>query len=287
MELSNSSFNDDREDEDFNNFNRPPPPTERGKYLKVVSPSNSEFLLEDSKDLRDIILAKKSRSAPIRKHSSSIDIINRKRRLSFDDYMVPRYKNYQLLGDSQCVRYAEQMLGMHACTSLTTGTKSRYIGYCVSGQKIQDLEHRLSNRNYEVHSKVIMMIGTNDLIQRTDVQRMCETYKVLLNRLTKRCSKIVLVTVPPVPKLEKDLKHWETLRYFNLFIQSKVDNSKIFAIDLCTLFIGYNNSVAHDYFERTFYPGNRLDLIHLNLKGFKMMKAALDTHYFDEEYGGF
>lgn len=41
--------------------------------------------------------------------------------------------------------------------------RSRSIGYCVSGQKIQELYNLLVNKEYKLHHNVILMIGTNDL----------------------------------------------------------------------------------------------------------------------------
>lgn len=41
----------------------------------------------------------------------------------------------------------------------------RSIGYCVSGQKIDDLYSMLVSKKYKLHNNVILMIGTNDLRQ--------------------------------------------------------------------------------------------------------------------------
>lgn len=66
------------------------------------------------------------------------------------------YKNHQLLGDSQFIRFAHHIVRYKW---------EREIQYCVSGQKTQDLLEMLVEAKYPIHNNVLIMIGTNDLIQ--------------------------------------------------------------------------------------------------------------------------
>lgn len=49
------------------------------------------------------------------------------------------------------------------------------------------------------------------------------TYKNLISFLKNRTQKIVLVTVPPVPKMHMEGIHWETLERMNEFILGQKD----------------------------------------------------------------
>lgn len=84
------------------------------------------------------------------------------------------YRNHQLLGDSQLVRFSKQILGMKGSTECTQKRRvlmlfflfievTRAVAYCVSGQRIQGLHNMLISKEYKLHRNVILMIGTNDL----------------------------------------------------------------------------------------------------------------------------
>lgn len=49
-------------------------------------------------------------------------------------------------------------------TQIAAKTK-RQIGYCVSGQKVEDLEQRLIENIIPLHENVILLIGTNNFLQ--------------------------------------------------------------------------------------------------------------------------
>ena len=201
-----------------------------------------------------------------------------------NDINYPNYKNYQLLGDSQLMRFSEQMLKFKKAIEWTAKGRTRRIGHCVSGQKIGDLKLRLEDNDYIVGNNVIMMIGTNDIIYNTNIQNMCSEYSEIVKNLRSKCLRLVLLTIPPVPKLMKSTEHWNKLKIFNSFIQRQVDDEKVFGVDLCSTLISYNNSVNVNYFEEVYGNGPKVDLIHLNKKGFKMLMAVLNIEYFEEYY---
>lgn len=45
----------------------------------------------------------------------------------------------------------------------STGT--RYLGLCVSGQTVGDLRFRLRNKLYPISEKLVLLIGTNDMLK--------------------------------------------------------------------------------------------------------------------------
>lgn len=79
---------------------------------------------------------------------------------------------------------------------------------------------------------------------------MCRFYDEILNNLKTKCVNIVLLTVPPVAKLEYSELHWHRLEYFNKFIEKKADDKQIFVVDLGSIFITYNNTIVQEYFEK-------------------------------------
>ncbi|XP_018331749.1 uncharacterized protein LOC108741433 [Agrilus planipennis] len=226
-----------------------------------------------------------SKSNEMRRHSSSsfnYTGFNKSFSENQQQESVPLYKGYQLIGDSQLLRFAEQMLDMKKNViypSLENG-KSRRIGYCVSGQNLNDLKRRLLEGEYKIHKNVIVLIGTNDMLQKTSICAMFESFEKILSILKKSANKIVFLTVPPVPKIHS--KHvLKILTDFNKYIIEKADGKTVFVVDLSSHYVGYDNQVMNDYYESSFFDG-RPDLIHLNKKGFKFLRDILDVNYFDE-----
>ncbi|KAF2899634.1 hypothetical protein ILUMI_06543 [Ignelater luminosus] len=205
------------------------------------------------------------------------------RRSSFN-LPMPHYRDHQLLGDSQLLRFSEQILHCKANLIHAEDGKFRRLGYCVSGQTIKDLQQRILNNEYKLADKVIMLIGTNDMIQRTDMKSMFENYSSIIEMLKPKTERIVLLTVPPLPKFMYDHNVWRRLRQLNVFINEQANNENIFVVDLASLYISYSNSTSIEYFEPllTNKNGSKKDLIHLNSDGFKMLKAILDIQYFDK-----
>lgn len=88
-------------------------------------------------------------------------------------FQKPLYRNHQLMGDSQFVRFSKQILHERSggCTYFIKFKQiqqffvadNRNIGYCVSGQKIEDLYNLLIHKAFEIHEHVIILIGTNNL----------------------------------------------------------------------------------------------------------------------------
>jgi hypothetical protein len=45
------------------------------------------------------------------------------------------------------------------------GDRVRRIGLCVSGQKVNDLLQKVKLENYPIGDKIVLLIGTNDILQ--------------------------------------------------------------------------------------------------------------------------
>ncbi|KAG8260811.1 hypothetical protein J6590_088238 [Homalodisca vitripennis] len=125
----------------------------------------------------------------------------------------PALLGYQLIGDSQFCRFGQQLLGLRR---VSTPNSPGRIGICVSGQIIDDLH----NRNAEVTT-------------------MCQGLSALLNTLQETVNDIVLLTLPPIPKLgeAQGLHHFALLQNYNNYIRSLGNGDNVRIADVSPLFM--------------------------------------------------
>ncbi|KAF5294250.1 hypothetical protein FQR65_LT10836 [Abscondita terminalis] len=193
--------------------------------------------------------------------------------------VLPVYRGFQLIGDSQLLRFSEQLLPYKNCiSSYNSGSTPRRLSYCVSGQKIEEIELLLRKKEYPIGKKVILLIGTNDFLNNTLVEHMYRAYNSLVKFLKENTEHLVLLTVPPVPKLAGHADHWIKLKRFNDMIFRYAKDKKVYVFNSASLYISYNNTVNLDLFEETFNNYGRPDLIHVNKIGFTLLKTLLDIY---------
>uniref|UniRef100_A0A8D8S1L1 OSK domain-containing protein n=1 Tax=Cacopsylla melanoneura TaxID=428564 RepID=A0A8D8S1L1_9HEMI len=167
----------------------------------------------------------------------------------------PLFQNYQLIGDSQLVRFSEVFL---SCKRVFFPGSSGRVGYCVSGQRAAQLATHLSAKLWPVYKNVILMIGTNDILSNTDHTEWKASIESILDLFVKYSVRNVIVcTVPPVPKLWHTVQHWTLLVEYNEILKSlepkhKGSFSSFKLLDITHFFL------SKDAFE-SFYC-NRSDL---------------------------
>lgn len=176
------------------------------------------------------------------------------------------------MGDSQFVRFSRQLLNYE-------NMSYRQIQYCVSGQTILDLYTQLKREEFDVHTKVIVMIGTNDMLRNSNINDMKMRYWKLLDYLKRRTKKLILVTIPPIAKDQHKPIHWVKLQIFNEFIRKQVDGKHISCINLSDKLLIGKNQVNLNYYEKCYNNSPKPDLIHLNRKGFEVLKNLIDSEY--------
>ncbi|XP_046685959.1 uncharacterized protein LOC124371665, partial [Homalodisca vitripennis] len=144
--------------------------------------------------------------------------------------------DHQLIGDSQFCRFGEQLLGLRR---VPTPNSSGRIGICVSGQTISDLHRRVKEKVYPISNKVILMIGTNDFLKNADISKMCRELSALIKTLQETVSSIILLTLPPIPKLEKKYgtSHFKLLEKYNSHIRSLENEDYVRIADICPLYL--------------------------------------------------
>lgn len=63
---------------------------------------------------------------------------------------------------------------------------------------------------YTLTQKVILLIGTNDVLCDRSLPNMIRHYRNLIQLLRlRKVTKIVILTLPPIPKLALMRSHWE------------------------------------------------------------------------------
>jgi hypothetical protein len=67
---------------------------------------------------------------------------------------------------------------------------------------------------------IFALFNCLDLFQKTEESEMCQTMRCLLKQLRRQVSRIVLLTLPPIPKIQFRPDHWEKIESFNWFLKS-------------------------------------------------------------------
>lgn len=188
---------------------------------------------------------------------------------------APLYRLYQLMGDSQFLRFSKYIN--------QSSSSVRKIQYAVSGQTIRDLYELLCQGKHPIHDRVILMIGTNNLVRRTpSLSEMKKIYSLIIGMLKSRVKQLILVTLPPVPLHKSDPKHWLTWNSFNDFIERVANGPNVKFADFGSKTLISKDIVNTNLFELSYEGSGNIDLIHLNKNGFNLLKNVLDTVCCDE-----
>ncbi|KAG8253627.1 hypothetical protein J6590_030902 [Homalodisca vitripennis] len=188
----------------------------------------------------------------------------------------PNFEGYQMIGDSQLRRFGEKIMNLRGEYREKGGKR---INSCIGGQTIEQLTRELKHAN-NLEKQLIVMIGTNDLLRDKEVKNICNDYDKLVEVLLEKADKIILVTIPPIPKLgENDRYHLNKLERINEHIKSKENNEKVTVLEVAEKY--YDNYDSTDcnvklYEKEIFYKGKWCeDLIHLNKEGLTILANEL------------
>ncbi|KAL0267170.1 UNVERIFIED_CONTAM: hypothetical protein PYX00_009518 [Menopon gallinae] len=157
-------------------------------------------------------------------------------------FIKPMFGEYQLLGDSLLMHFSGKILHHH----YTVKNGIRSVGYCVSGQRIDQLRHRVKLRTYPLSSKMMVLIGTNDVLRGENINTMTKHFTTLMNLLRKSADKILILTLPPIPKLCVTFYHWTLIRQYNDFLKSFDDGRSILVADICPLFTKFKGALEYN-----------------------------------------
>lgn len=130
----------------------------------------------------------------------------------------PLFQDYQLFGDSQLVRFSELFLN---CKRQYHQNSSGRVGYCISGQTAQQLCRHLERKPWPVYRNVILLIGTNDISHNTDPTQWEETLDKIITLFCQYgIANLIMLSVPPVPKLWHTVQHWTLFVEYNDILKS-------------------------------------------------------------------
>ncbi|KAG8279631.1 hypothetical protein J6590_100614 [Homalodisca vitripennis] len=119
----------------------------------------------------------------------------------------PNFEGYQMIGDSQLRRFGEKIMNLRGEYREKGGKR---INLCIGGQTIEQLTRELKHAN-NLEKQLIVMIGTNDLLRDKEVKNICNDYDKLVEVLLEKADKIILVTIPPIPKLGEN-DRWQSFK---------------------------------------------------------------------------
>lgn len=130
------------------------------------------------------------------------------------------------------------------------------VGHCVSGQRIDQLRQRIKKNVYPLASRVIVLIGTNDVLCGGETQTMIRHFKRLLKLLLKKnVKKLVILTLPPIPKFCVSFSHWSVIRTYNEFLKGLDNKFNIIVYDICPLYTKFTCALEFEITEE--YPSLR------------------------------
>jgi lysophospholipase L1-like esterase len=186
---------------------------------------------------------------------------------------MPRYRNCEMYGDSQFVRFSAQCL--HAGRG----------GFVKSGQSVQQLHNMVRNTRSALLPKAIILLGTNNLRQKQTSDQIIFELQAFIDHLQSRnVNQIFILTVPPILRyIKADEKirrlHKETRTAVNQYIKSLTGNIKPIDIDYAMHYsCGGRKRVDENMFEK--FIGNsteqREDNVHWNLAAMIKVKVIID-----------
>lgn len=191
----------------------------------------------------------------------------------------PSYRGFQLLGDSNLVRFAVRYGAYHQ------SPRDKYpkqLGLCVSGQSACGLLLQLKKEDHLLPN-VICMVGTNDVLSLLHLQQYKKqaTFGVrgsmlnLIKHLSSRCNQVLFVTIPPIPAHPNSSMYTDRL---NRFIAGSGAQPNVRVINMADKFLSQDGQINTNLFEAVMGPpGNqRQDLIHLNFQGQVLLRECLD-----------
>ncbi|CAG2060926.1 unnamed protein product [Timema podura] len=175
---------------------------------------------------------------------------------------MPEICSYQLIGDSLLLRFAEKILGQHS--KLDSESGKYVLGLCVNGQNLKQLKARIKERKYPISENVIVLIGTNDLLQSTPRVDMERRMLKLVKKLQEKAKRIIILTLPPVPRLAFKQEHWKKLLKYNKFLLTLESEDSIRVADIYPLYVTAYQTCKMAFFEKFFTSGRKKNMKDMN-----------------------
>lgn len=141
------------------------------------------------------------------------------------------------------------------------------------------------NRDRPIGVNQMISLGTNDLLYGRPILDAIGDMKELVNYLIDLKTNIILLTLPPIPKLaNEDPYHYDSLMTFNDTLKKLAKlHTEVSIIDLEPHFRinKVQNNCKLELFKKVinFKAEKKVDLVHLNEKGFEVVKREIDSFF--------
>lgn len=131
-----------------------------------------------------------------------------------------------------------------------TGRRKLQSGLCISGQRIRDATERLKEHPNTRNMKIIVNLGTVDILNGRGFYNMCNDYKDLVETCDRRSIEIIITTLAPIIDIdEDDFRKW---REFNRFlIHEFSEEYEVIAIARCMMtYPFYTGTINMENYQR-------------------------------------
>lgn len=123
--------------------------------------------------------------------------------------------------------------------------KVQSVGLCVSGQTIKAATERIQSDRYFVDKKLIVNLGSVDILHGRDLIDMQYDYSQLVRALNSRQIRPIITTLAPIANCGYTLEQRQKFERFNAFLMTSFDN----VIDMSKCFLTSNNQTIFDLYK--------------------------------------
>lgn len=148
---------------------------------------------------------------------------------------------------------------------------------CVSGQHAQELKLLIKEYREEIRGRrVVLLIGTNDFLQKSKFEVICSMIKSILKVLRQLDCRIAVLEAIPIARWGLSAESQSVIGKYNKFLSS-FSTSGVEVIKLFDDFV-VNGEVDISLFCKHIGKYRRVDLVHPNKKGLLLIFLKLKQH---------
>ncbi|KAK3925260.1 Maternal effect protein oskar [Frankliniella fusca] len=177
------------------------------------------------------------------------------------------WNGFEMIGDSIMIRLYKEVLPLAPQAVFDKNLKRKCLGSMVSGQTICQLS-RLMNGKEKHHNQCIIMIGTNDILNGTPLDKSTSGLKSIRLLLEKHKVDAIFCTIPPIPKKRTDCE------LFNIMLRGVVGDMATI-IDVNKLFLKDDGTIKLNLFHMK-HPSGERDEVHPNQTGLRLMRELIE-----------